>query len=360
MTGDQEGLAPPGFVAAGQPIEIACDESGSEGENLVGGNTDVFAHASVHLDTAWAADSVQEIRNRIRSPATEYKANHLLREKHRPVLEWLLGPSGPIYGHARVQLIDKTFFAVGRVADLLVGETAPAVGAGPGQDPRAGAMALTLYREGPETFGRERWQAFLEAANNLMRTRNRWGLRAPVDAFFHMVGVLRLDGPGNPVDEVLELFQRTRPRADSFRVRLLADPAMIPALDPLIPAIVQTVLHWSADERPVSIVHDEQNSLTGERVAQLREILGGPPAAALHRAPPGRLAGLRLVDSRYDPRVQLADFLAGVARKIASEELNARGDPDLTALLRPYVNPSSIWGDDRSWSLLEPTTTAPS
>ncbi|WP_233223630.1 hypothetical protein [Amycolatopsis sp. BJA-103] len=27
------------------PLEIACDESGSEGEKLIGGQTDVFAHA---------------------------------------------------------------------------------------------------------------------------------------------------------------------------------------------------------------------------------------------------------------------------------------------------------------------------
>jgi hypothetical protein len=103
-------------------VEIACDESGSEGENLVGGNTDVFAHASVRLDTESATNCVQEIRSRIRSPALEYKANHLLREKHRSVLRWLLGPSGPIHGHAHVQLTDKAFFVVGRVIDLLVGE----------------------------------------------------------------------------------------------------------------------------------------------------------------------------------------------------------------------------------------------
>jgi hypothetical protein len=58
------------------------------------------------------------------------------------------------------------------------------------------------------------------------------------------------------------------------------------------------------------------------------------------------------VHSRLDPRVQLADFLAGIARKIASDELNGRGDPALTALLRPYVDPASVWGDERSWALL--------
>jgi hypothetical protein len=66
----------------------------------------------------------------------------------------------------------------------------------------------------------------------------------------------------------------------------------------------------------------------------------------------GQLVDIRFVDSRSDPRVQVADFLAGVARRIASEELNARGDAELTALLRPYVDPTSTWGDDRSGALL--------
>ncbi|MFE6553455.1 hypothetical protein ACWEQ2_45255 [Streptomyces sp. NPDC004096] len=34
--------------------------------------------------------------------------------------------------------------------------------------------------------------------------------------------------------------------------------------------------------------------------------------------------------------MQLADFLAGIAGKITSDELNERNDPGLTALPRPY------------------------
>jgi hypothetical protein len=65
----------------------------------------------------------------------------------------------------------------------------------------------------------------------------------------------------------------------------------------------------------------------------------------------GRPAVRRLA---LDPRVQIADFLAGVARKVASDELDGRGDAELVALLRTYVDPASVWGDDRSWSVLRP------
>jgi hypothetical protein len=348
------------FVSTSQPLEVACDESGYEGENLIGATTDVFAHASVQLNTESATNCIQEIRSRVRSPALEYKSNHLLREKHRSVLKWLLGPLGPIHGNAHVHLTDKTFFVVGKVIDLLVGEVIYEASPGLYQDHQAKAMAVTLYREGQPSFGRERWEAFLESFNNLMRVNNRRGVRTSVDSFFRMVDVLRLASTRGRVDEIMGLLWQARPHADSFRAQLLDNPRMLPPLDPLIPAIVQAVVYWGEGGKPVAIIHDEHTALTEERIAQLKEIFCKPHPALLRYSPRGRLTSLRLVDSRSDSRVQVADFLAGVARKIASDELNDRGDAELTALLRPYVDSFSIWGDDRSWSQLGPTLSAQS
>lgn len=309
-------------------LEVACDESGSDGENLTGGNTDVFAHASVRLPVESAAAQVREIRDRIRSPAEEYKANHLLREKHRAVLEWLLAPAGPIHGNAQVHLIEKAYFVVDRAAGLLLGDR---------------TVALGLYRTGRGNFGEARWREFLTVANQLLRVRNDGGPREPVDAFFRTVRSLpSADGRGD-LPHTLERLAASRPRADSYRARLLDGPPLIPLLNPLLPAIVNTAAVWSAGGRSVRLVHDRQNMLTPERIAWIEE--------TARRAGIG-FGGLRLVHSRLDPRVQLADFLAGIARKLASDELNGRGDPALTALLRPYVDPASLWGDERSWALL--------
>jgi hypothetical protein len=309
-------------------LEIACDESGHDGERLIGATTDVFAHASVHLDTEAATACMRELRDRIRSPATEYKANHVLREKHRAVLTWLLGPTGPLHGHTHVYLIDKAFHVVGKVIDLLVGEP---------------AMTLALYRDGERALGREGWEAFLASANDLMRARDRLDVRAPVDAFFRVVDALRPAGAGRPVEDVVRRLRQARPLAEAFRTALLDNPTMMSALDPLIPAIVAAVVHWGAGGSPVAIIHDQQNTLTVRRIAQLKEIV-----------PAGRLTSLTLVDSGADPRVQVADILAGAARKIASDELNRRGEAHLSELLRPYVDAFSIWGDGRSWSRLGP------
>ncbi|WP_219416550.1 NAD-dependent protein deacetylase of SIR2 family [Pseudonocardia nigra] len=297
------------------PREIACDESGYEGEKLVGGETDVFAHASVYLTPESAAGCVVELRRRIRSPALEYKANYLLREKHRSALVWLLGPRGPLGGAACVHLVDKAFLLV----DRLVGDGAP------GSD-----AARALYRAGREAPHRAHWHAFLAAANDVLRPRNRQDARA-AGSLADTVRALRTGMPAEAGAVLLELGD---PRGGGG------------LLDPLVPAIVRAVDRWSDGGRlAVSVVHDRQTALTQERVATIAHLAGTPG---------GRPVGLCFVESRTDPRVQVADFIAGVARKVASDDLAGRNDPELVALLRPYVDPASLWGDDRSWARLAP------
>jgi hypothetical protein len=297
------------------PVEIACDESGSEGENLVGGETDVFAHAGVRLTPEAAQACVSEIRARIGSPAEEYKANHLLRGKHRPVLEWLLDPAGPLAGRGHVHLTDKTFFAV-RAAVTLLAEH--------GTD----AMARTLHRAGPAAFGPDRWAYFLAAFTSVLRLKPRRGVTTSPEEFFALAGELAGQGEAGGI---MGLLAEGTERVAAYRARLASDPGLVPVLDPLVPAVIHTVRHFSADGTPVALVHDEQLALTGERVLQLKGTLGH------------RLAGVRFVDSRSDARVQVADFLAGVARRIASDALNGRGDPRLTGLLESFVDKDSVW-----------------
>lgn len=331
------------------PLEIACDESGYEGEKLIGGTTDVFAHGSVHLDLPTAKDCVTELRRRIRSPATEYKANHLLREKHRAVLTWFLGPSGPVLGNAHVYLVDRAFFVVSRVIELFADEVDHG-GVGVRQSDTARAVSVLLY-EARRTFPPEHWQAFLISANDLMRTKDRLDVATPADSFFSMVDLLRA-GADAQVGEILRLLSQARPRAEAFRAKLLGNPEQMPTLDPLVRGIARAVQVWGAGGQPVAVVHDRQNLLSETRITQLMEVFGRQDPALPDEPTWGRLTSLELVDSLSDARIQVADFLAGTARKIAQDALNGHADAELTGLLRPYVDPCSVWGDDSSWARL--------
>jgi hypothetical protein len=155
---------------AGWTLDVAGDESGYEGEKLVGGTTDVFAHATVVLPATVAAGCVREARDRIKSPATEYKAGHLLRTKNRAVLTWILDPSGPLAGHARVIVVDKTLFLLEKIVTLVM--------AGVGEVNRSAeavnrSAAAALYRARLGEADRTAWTSFLLATNDLLRSRQR-------------------------------------------------------------------------------------------------------------------------------------------------------------------------------------------
>jgi hypothetical protein len=362
VTGSREsepevGLARP---AERPPREICCDESGYEGEKLIGGTTDVFAHATVNLDVLVATECIHELRDRIRSPAVEYKANHVLRAKHRAVLTWLLGPAGPLLGHAHVYLVEKLFLIAANVIRLLVDETDQTSPIQPGLASQPSEAARVLYRAGRRVEP-DVWRAFLTSANDLMRIKDRLDMTTPVDSFFRAVNDVGFawtatdpEATLSDVRELLDVLSRTRPRADAFRARLHDGPDTVPAMDPLIPAIVRAVSYWSSSVTPVSIVHDRQNTLSGTRIERLIEALRDSDPGGSGAAVSDRVSELRFVDSREDARVQVADFLAGIARKKASDELNGRPDDEITTLLRPYVDSMSIWADQRSWHRIRP------
>lgn len=304
--------------------EIACDESGYEGERLINTTTDVFAHASVRIEISAAAQCVRELRARIRSPATEYKAAHLLRDKNRSSLLWFLGPDGPLPGRADVYLVDKAYAVVCQLLALLGGPS----------------DAVDFYAQCRERLEPGAWNEFLASANDLMRSKS-----AGHEEFFERAGFLAR--AGGDLGATMGHLAAAREPARELRRRLREDRLAVPPMDPLIPALLRAVDRWS-DDGPVSIIHDRQTTLPDQRIAQL---------LAMSR---GRLADLRLVSSLTDPRIQVADFLAGVAsRRIAADVLHDRDGDELTTLLRPYVNEHSIWGDRRTWERLQPPSAAP-
>jgi hypothetical protein len=280
-------------------VEIACDESGFTGTNLLAADSPVITHASVDLTVPGAAELIGVLRSRLDS-RSEYKSNQLLRLGQWPAIEWFLDA---LQGHAHVHLIDKTSYVASRVLELFTEEPSYAAGTSLGVDHGDAVVAL------------RRHTAFLNAFIDLARTKRvRLIGHASIDHFF-----------ATKPSDVPELRQVTRSRVEEVMVRLIDDDRLYPPpLEPLIPALAETVLFWSRGDRSVDVVHDEQSALTRDRVARLGTFL----AEAVAPAPPP-LHAFRQVDSKDDPRVQVADLLAGLAR---------RGTPQLNELLRPYVD----------------------
>ena len=156
-------------------------------------------------------------------------------------------------------------------------------------------------------FGAANWYAVLTSFLELMRTkRHRVIKRAAIDNFF-----ATLDRPLYGELPLINRLRETRPRVEEVLTALLDERAEVPPpLEPMLTALVDTTLLWSAGGRTVDIVHDEQSALTVHRINRIREVIGG-----------GLLRDFEQVDSRVDPRVQVADLLAGVGRHLATQEL---------------------------------------
>lgn len=279
-------------AGAAAVVEIACDESGFSGTNLLDPGSPVIAHAGVDLTCEEAAAVLGTLRSRFNHRGTaEHKAHLLLRPGQPEAVAWFLAE---LAGRSTVHVVDKRAHVAGRVLDLLTGEPSYLDGTRLGRDHgRAGAV----LQERTDVLA-----AFVAMTHLKHRRRPD---PAAVDRFVALV-------PG-VVADVPELAGLARRDVVAVLDRLLdGDPAVPPPLEPLVPALAETALRWSDGRRSVAVVHDEQSALTPQRTA----VLGATLAAAVSPAPPPLLA-VRQVDSRRDPRVQVADLLAGWARSSA-------------------------------------------
>jgi hypothetical protein len=309
-----QGGLPPVGKPAGAVVEIACDESGFSGSNLLDPATPVITHASVDLSADEAVGLIAALRQGFRFSPYELKSGQFLRSSKASE-----GFLTALSGRAHVHLVDKEFFLVTRIVDMFLAEPSYAAGTRLTRGNRAPALAA--YRAGRAAGGP--WTAFLAAFADLVRTKRR---RSPdpraLDRFFHARDALADSGRAAPV---LAGLDRAGVRAVVTRL-CDEDPAIPPPLEPLLPALAETVLFWSDGYRQVMVTHDEQSALTAGRLGRLQRVLALPDGAS-------SLAGLVMVDSRDDARVQVADLLAGLARRL----------PEVVdGPLRPFVSPTSL------------------
>jgi hypothetical protein len=334
-----QGGLPPADGVGGAVVEIACDESGFSGTNLLGAPTPVFTHASVDLRVDEAVELIRALRSGFWS-LNEFKSGQFLRGPQAgEALAWFLAA---LSGRAHVHVVDKEYFLVTRIVDLFLAEPSYAAGTRLTQDHRP--AALTLYRAG-RACGRD-WSVFLAGFVELARTsRRRQPDRSVVDRFFLARDSLAGAGLGAEAEGVLHGLSRTR--VSAVLTRLAHDDRSIPPpLEPMLPALAETVLFWSGGQRQVMVIHDEQSALTASRLRCLQQVLAdgaSVPADArdsgASRARVSPLAGLVTVDSRDDARVQVADLLAGVARRSPNI-----GDDDS---LQPLLSPTSLRDPER-------------
>ncbi len=333
-----QGGLPPADSVPGAVVEIACDESGFSGSNLLHATSPAIAHASVDVRAGEAVELMTTLRSGFRLSPNEFKSGQFLRSPAagEAVVQFLAA----LRGRARVHLVDKEYFLVTRIVDLLLAEPSYAAATRLTQEQRPPALALYRARHAAERD----WRVFLAAFVELFRIkRRRWPDPLALRRFFQARDALLLDHLGAQAEDVLAGLSRARVQAVLTRL-FAGDPSIPPPLEPMLPALAETVLSWSGDDRrSVLVTHDEQSALTAGRLRRLQQVLAEgagsvpPPDADETGSSPIRvspLAGLLMADSRDDPRVQVADLLAGMALRL----------PQIVddGPLPPLVSPTSL------------------
>lgn len=331
-------------------VEVACDESGNEGENLFASGSTVFVHASTDLDAVTAAAIMDQVRADTRSQAPEIKSRTLLSPANEDVLLSLL-QDPDLRGRVSVHLTEKRFFLAGKFVDLIVEEVMHKRGVDILQDRRARDWAWLLYREAPAELG-PAWPALLEAFNGLTWRRPGMSKATETSAFFEALDAARAVATGR-IAHILRLVHAGETQVFNL-AREASDPTpgLLRSLDPIVAAVGQTARTWhERSNAEIQIVHDEAPAITAEFVAGLRVGLSAA-ATAEFGIPPVPLLGISTVDSKLEPRVQVADLFAGVGRACAQDALAGHPNERWIRALRPHLDDDSIWGDATSWFAL--------
>ncbi|WP_448262564.1 DUF3800 domain-containing protein [Microbacterium aurum] len=330
-------------MTATAPLVVACDESGNDGENMLSGRSTVFAHASVTLSPDHAAELMDEIRARTRSQATELKSRTILQPRHQGAAKWLLShPS--IEGSASVHLTHKKYFVVSKLFDSTAEELAHELGEDIYETGVALAGANLLFFLAPQSYGTE-WDRLLMTFQRFMRAEDVVQAQEYLARLIRSMVELLADGDALARDVLGTVFAGFGHLGSLSKLQLGEGvEERLRTMDPLISAVGAAVHFWaSISGRPVELVHDAAKVLTPVKVEWAKRFLAHPEGIAPSRQGlASELIDVRLVNSQDDPRVQVADLIAGIGRIVGESMVHEQQHP-LGLSLAPMVSGASLW-----------------
>lgn len=326
-------------------MQIACDESGSEGENLTDSTSQVLSHASVNVQPDEAASLVKAIRALTTSTGDELKSRLFLGKAKTDRAVWFLEQ---LEGKGAVNITDKRYFVSAKIIALLVEPVMRARGEWLYEDGRAHRIAELLYRSG-SGLGSSVLDGLLNAFNILVRIDRSEIAVGRSDRFFEKVREARAATSPGSLRSVLGLIAT----GEEYGREIENDHSPVFArfldMDPLLSSVAATAKYWSLrTEGPMELIHDETSALTPERVELIVNGLNEPHPAIAALSAPIRLRSITLVKSHFDDRVQLADILAGIVNSVAIAALRGEDHP-LEGRIGRFIDPESMWCDQVSW-----------
>ncbi len=333
-------------------LDIACDESGHTGPDLLQKDQRYFAYASVAISDAEAYEIIQKARAAHSVQMPELKAQALMgSERGRRLIAALLTE---IEGRYTVNINDKLLALCGWFFEYIYEPVYQ-------DDPwllyrknlhRFIAMYTWLWMTDNESQARPAIEQF----QRYMRSRN------PGDApflFDNPRPPLTLEGTEHPFESILRF-------AYGYRDIIIADNARLDkelpdggrwTLDLSTSALWSHLNHWGATGKLLSVRCDASKPLQ----ANIKNFTGDERDPGIRRARmkhnPERM-GWRLlepiafVDSRNHPAIQLADVIAGTMVAIVANDFSSESRT-IGEMIMDHVHPHSIMPD---MEVIDPST----
>lgn len=305
---------------------IACDESASEGENLMLSAHPIFVHGSVNLTLDEATDLIDHLRSVTGSRALELKSRTVVAPRHRAAL---LDALPSLAGRGNIYFVDKSYFLAAKMIALLPAELGERNGVDVHLSGLGRHLTNILHRKGPASIGSLQWRTLLTSFNSVVRSYLREGSTpVSVQPFFAALANARKNCRDIQVAAILEEIWEARHLAleyegagvDAFR-----------ELDPMFPSLATVAMTWRMrlGDVPFEFLADNYSGLTEPVRKAIIDAAQHPPTLAHVTLPRSDLRAIHLIDSKLDARVQAADILAGIGREVARLAMAGTFDDEL-------------------------------
>ncbi|KQP63738.1 DUF3800 domain-containing protein [Nocardioides sp. Leaf285] len=308
---------------------VATDESGWDGEQLIGRYDRFMTIGSVACDDINAEAVLDHLRRTGGITATgELKFKHVARSQRRlEALGEVVVSKDLLGGRCSIYVVDKHYMAAAKLVDLLIEEYAHERRINLYADAMNVVMSRALATEAAAQIGDELHLQLLQTVVDFASMPNADGEVVAVTALMDCIARAHEATTGGLPRRVLELATRCEKQAHEHlhHLRRLSrddDPGVAP-LEPLVPAIAALVGNWVQRLGPVSVLADEQLTLTDEVLDTVSRIspmtLNEHRTGWQRRGPRATVHRGRSVDH---PSIQVADLIAGAGLAVARSELD--------------------------------------
>jgi hypothetical protein len=331
------------YKSSGSSLEIAFDESGNTGGHLLDADQPVLAVASTSVSAVNSARLLAPLTASRGGTRGEVKFNRIRSDRGREALLELLADPVLTPNSVKIAVANKRHMLTFKVVDLVVEPWMNASGYNMYEDGSAKALANMLEQVVGVLGRRQYWdeflQAFLEASlsadrgaiTRCNRALREWAHSAPT------------------MDSEAVLLKGALP--EYWREVITGRGPSRYDFDPALPLFVDILREWKKQENPpFSVVHDESKIIAEHaHVLENLHLLPDPARRGHTLSPLGVRPGMLRADGKSgtDPRLQLADVLAGSVRTWTSL---AASNAEKDAFSQELFARTSVWVVRSIWS----------